>query len=133
MCGEAGRLMGGVPAVEADLLRALEQVGGVPVTLPTPAEEPPPVAPPVFVVVSDRHHDPAITHLVLGPAVHLPGGRLRLLSSAGLTERDAVPADLVDRSVELAHRGGDPFPQGLTPTTVPPHVHVGHEQLDPRI
>src|SRR5438034_4086147 len=66
---QAGASPGRVPAVEVDRLRPLGQVGGVPVVLAPPLEEPLVADAAVLVVVADRRGHPTGVHLMLGAAV----------------------------------------------------------------
>ena len=44
---------------------------------------------------------------------------------------DAVPADVVDRAVEPPQPWRDVIRQRRPPSTAPPHVDIGHEEVGP--
>src|SRR5438309_1993144 len=81
-----------------------------------PFEEPFVADAPVGVVVADRHHDPAIVHLVLGPAVDAAGrGRRAGAVRVVRAEVDPVATDEVDGAVEPPHLRGDEAAQHVAP------------------
>src|SRR5207249_4066931 len=104
-----------------DRLRSLGHVGGVPVPLAAPGEEPLPVDLAVLVVVPDRHHDPAVADLVLGAAVDLPVGTVRP------QQLDTMTDDLVDRPVKPPQLRDDEPAQGFTPPAARPELDVRDE------
>jgi hypothetical protein len=97
------------------------------VLLAAPREQPLAVDRAVLVVVPDRHHDPALADLVLGPAVDLAAG------GVGTEQLDAVTDDLVHGAVEPSELGRDERPKRVSAATVPPELYVRDEQRDPRL
>src|SRR5215207_173713 len=115
-----------MPTVESHRLGMLGDVGCVPVLLLTSEEQPFAVDAPIVVEVTDRHHDPPVTHLVLGAAVDGTGGSLAAV------ELDPMTDDLMDGSAKRPQRWFDPGAQRVASESVAADLDVRHEQCHPR-